>query len=73
MLNALLLKSKMVLNGDNNKTLSEFLGISRQTLSYKITGYRGSEFYQSEIFSIKERYNLTPDEVDSIFFERKVS
>ncbi len=73
MLNVLLLKSKMILNGDNNTTLSKFLGISRQTLANKMNGNNGSEFYQSEISSIKKRYNLTASEIDDIFFNQKVS
>ena len=33
----------------------------------------GAEFSQKEILAIKEKYNLTADEVVSIFFDEKVS
>ena len=66
------LLSKMVLYGDNGGTLSEALGISRSTFSVKINE-SGAEFTQSEIMVIKERYNLTPEEVMDIFFNHEVS
>jgi hypothetical protein len=62
-----LLRSVMVLHGDTNKTLATFLGISEQSVSNKINE-NGTEFKKGEIFKIKERYNLTCDQVDLIFF-----
>lgn len=70
-MNSKLLKSKMVLHSDNLKTLSAFLGMSYSTLSEKINGK--AEFSQSQIKALKERYALTPVEVDEIFFSHKVS
>ena len=67
------LKSKMALYGDNGGDLADYLGISRSTLSYKMNGTNGSEFVQGEILKIKERYSLTGDEVDEIFFNKQVS
>lgn len=69
--NALL--SKMVLFGDNGGTLSDALGISRSTFSAKINETGGAEFTQKEIMLIKERYELTPEDVTDIFFNQKVS
>lgn len=66
------LKSYMALYGDTNKELAEFLGLSEQSVSYKINE-NGTEFKQGEIRKIKDRYNLTPVEVDAIFFDEKVS
>lgn len=66
-MNKELLRSIMVLNGDTNKTLAAFLGISEQSVSNKINE-NGTEFRKSEIARIKERYNLTRDQVDLIFF-----
>ena len=60
-------KSKMVLNGDTYQTLSESLGITRQTLAEKIEG--SSEFKQTEIDKLISRWNLNPHEVVQIFFE----
>lgn len=62
-----LLRSIMVLHGDTNKDLAEYLGISEQSVSNKINE-NGTEFKQGEISKIKARYNLTGDQVDRIFF-----
>ena len=62
----------MLPNGDTNKTLAEYLGISEQSVSKKINE-TGTEFKQGEISMIKKRYSLTGDQIDSIFFAEKVS
>jgi predicted transcriptional regulator len=62
-----LLRSIMVLHGDTNKDLADYLGISEQSVSNKINE-NGTEFKQGEIGRIKARYNLTSDQVDRIFF-----
>ncbi len=72
-MNKLVLESIMKLNGDNGTTLAAFLGIARSTFSTKINETNGAEFTQSEIRRIKEKYNLTAQEIDTIFFESKVS
>ena len=66
------LESVMKLHGDNGGTLSEYLGISRQQFSRKIND-KSAEFTQSEIAMIKEKYDLSPEDIDSIFFDKKVS
>ena len=48
-------------------------GKSRTTLSNKMNETNGAEFTQGEIAKIKERYNVTTEEVDEIFFTTKVS
>lgn len=72
-MNAKLLKSKMVLHDDTNVTLADALGITPQRFSAKLNGWEGAEFTQGEILTIKDRYKLGPDEVDSIFFNVKCS
>lgn len=67
-MNSRLLESKMVLHGDTGGTLAEALGITRQQFSAKKNETNGAEFTQREIKIIKERYNLTPQDVDDIFF-----
>ena len=62
------LKSLMTLHGDTNKDIAELLGISLQSVSCKINE-NGTEFKQGEIAKIKDRYNLSPAEVDAIFFD----
>jgi DNA-binding transcriptional regulator YiaG len=62
-----LLRSFMVLNGDTNRDLAEFLDISEQSVSNKINE-NGTEFKQGEIAAIRQRYNLTAEQVTNIFF-----
>ncbi|MBN2851552.1 MAG: XRE family transcriptional regulator [Clostridia bacterium] len=62
------LRSKMVLHGDTNITLSKAIGISPQRFSAKINETNGAEFKQKEIAKIKTRYQLTSEEIDEIFF-----
>ena len=71
-MNSKLLKSIMLLNGDTNNTLAEYIGIPEQSVSKKINE-TGTEFKQGEISMIKKRYSLTGDQIDSIFFTEKVS
>lgn len=61
------LRAKMALHGDTGGMLAEVLGISQQRFSAKIND-NNAEFTQSEIQMIKNRYNLSPEEVDEIFF-----
>ena len=51
------LRSIMVLHGDTNKDLADFLGISEQSVSNKINE-NGTEFKQGEIARIKTKYNF---------------
>lgn len=67
------LRSIIVLNGDTQGVLAKVMGCSQQTLSAKINEKEGSEFTQSDIRAIKDRYDLTPEEVDAIFFKVSVS
>ena len=66
-----LLQDKMDTYGDTYATLAEAISRSIQTLSAKMNGK--AEFTQREIMIIKGRYNLTPVDVDAIFFDVKVS
>lgn len=59
-------KSVMVLHGDTQKTVADALTVSEQTIGDKINGI--SDFKQSEIKTLIDRWNLTPAQVDEIFF-----
>lgn len=61
------LRSLMALHGDTRKSLAAALNVSKQTVGGKINGH--SDFKQSEIRIIIDRYQLTPAEVDEIFFD----
>lgn len=65
-MNKLALKAKMIINDDTGITLAKALDISETTLSAKLNGK--AEFIRSEIAKIKERYDLTAEEIDDIFF-----
>lgn len=47
-----LLKAKLIEKGLTQEALAEKLGISRQSLSYKINGWRGRVFTYQEIVSV---------------------
>ena len=64
------LRAKMALYGDTGNTLSEAIGLSPQRFSAKIND-NNAQFMQGEIQIIKDRYNLTPKEVDEIFLSNK--
>ena len=64
--NTKLLKAKIVENGDTQAQLAAALGISPSNLNDKINGK--VSFRQNEIAAIKEKYSLTANEVDTIFF-----
>lgn len=66
-MNSNLLKSVMVMHGDTNASLAKYLCITEQSVCNKINE-KGTEFKQGEITRIKERYNLSSDMVDQIFF-----
>jgi len=72
-MNKNLLRSKMVAHGDTGGDLAKALGISRVTISMKINNTNGADFTQGEIKKIIDRYNLSMDEVEAIFFGRIVS
>lgn len=60
-----LLKSKMALAGDNQKSLANLLGVTTSAVNYKLNG--NVRFSVDEISAIAKRYNLTNDEIVEIF------
>ena len=66
-MNSKLFRSIMLIKGDTNKTLAEFLHISEVSVSNKINE-NGTEFKQGEISAIRSRYNLTAEQIEEIFF-----
>lgn len=73
MVNKNMLVSKMKLFGDTQETLANFIGVSLSRFNAKLNGTDGAEFTQGEIAKIKEKYNLTDEEVILIFFTNNVS
>lgn len=63
-----MLKIVMVEHGDTQSDLSEALGVSLSRLNAKLNGYKGAQFTMSEMGAIRERYNLSSEEFDLIFY-----
>ena len=70
-MNKNLFVSKMKLFGDTQQMLADALGIAINTLNFKINETGGALFNAREIRIIKQRYHLTAEEVDQIFFSEK--
>lgn len=66
MINEKELKVQMIRHGDSNKKLSEALGIKPPTLCHRLKG--DSPFKLSEVQAIIDRYSLTPELTQQIFF-----
>lgn len=60
------LKEQIEKNNDTMELLSEYLGITYQTMSKKMNKH--AEFTRTEMLKIKVRYNLTAEQMDHIFF-----
>ena len=65
-MNSQLLKAKIMEHGDTQEALAKAIGISLSNLNDKLNGK--ASFRQNEIAAIKQRYHLTAEEVDLIFF-----
>ena len=70
-MNVNVLKSKMALYGDKLHDLGEYLGVTKSSISNKINGK--VDFSRKDIQKIIERYNLTTEETNEIFFTEKVA
>lgn len=55
-------------HGDNQKNLAELLGLSLSRTNAKINSCKGAEFTQTEIGMMKDYYDLSPEDVNRIFF-----
>lgn len=66
-LNKYALKEVVDKNNDTLQNLANYLGIHVNTLYEKIKAKR-YDFTRDQIFKIKERYNLTAEQIDLIFF-----
>lgn len=60
------LKEQMDRYGDSQEELAEYLGVTYQTLSKKLNGH--GDFSRTEIRKMKDRYSLTAQQIDHIFF-----
>lgn len=70
-MNSLEMKVAMKRNKDTQEKLAEALGLQVSGVCARINGH--IDFRTSEIEKIRERYNLSNDELVKIFFTTKVS
>lgn len=61
------LVNMLKVKGSNQRELARLLGCSYTSICNRIAGY--FDFMAAEIKIIKEHYQLTPEEVNDIFFE----
>lgn len=65
------LRAAMARYGDRQEDLANTLGLTTSGLSVKVNG--AVDFKRNEIELIMLRYNLSPDEVQRIFFANNVN
>ena len=71
MINETEMRVQMLRHGDNNKSLAKVLGRTPSTICCKLKG--SQRFTQLEMQTIIDRYNLTPEETQTIFFAPRVA
>ncbi len=72
-MNKLSLESIMKKFGDTQSSLAEYLGITRTSINKKINEKNGSSFTQPEMKAIIDKYSLSADDINEIFFANNVS
>ena len=70
-MNSLEMKVAMKRNEDTQEKLAEALGIKISGISARINGH--IDFRISEVEKIRDRYNLSNEDLVNIFFTTKVS
>lgn len=73
LLNSRLLRAEMIKHGDTNISLSEYLGINRDTFSMKLHERSGRCFDRIEMDKIRNRYQMADAQFVQIFFGDLVS
>lgn len=54
-------------NSDTMRDVAKIIGVSTTTMSNKLAQKRG-DFSRADIAKLKKRWQLTPEQVDKIFF-----
>ena len=65
-MNRIEMKVVMMRNQDTQEKLAEALGLQVSGVNARINGK--TDFKSKEIKKIKERYNLSPEDIDALFF-----
>lgn len=72
-MNSAALKGKIMEANMTQSIVAEKIGISLSRFNAKINETSGAEFSLGEIRAIKKLLKLSPGQLDSIFFDEKVS
>ena len=64
-MNIPLFRSKMILYGDTQRKIADVLHLSDQSIGDKLYG---DKWRQHEIRQLKDRWHLTAEDIDAIFF-----
>ena len=62
------LKGKLTENGMTQANAAERIGISLSRFNAKLNETRGAEFSLGEVLALKNVLNLSPEQIDQIFF-----
>ena len=68
-MNIALFKYYMVKNCETMSTLAAALGKCKATVSNCVNGNNNSKFTRADIQTLKERWKLTPEQVDKVFLQ----
>ena len=63
-----MLKGKLNENGMTQANAAERIGISLSRFNAKLNETRGAEFSLGEVLALKNVLNLSPEQIDQIFF-----
>lgn len=63
-----MLKGKLTENGMTQANAAERIGISLSRFNAKLNETRGAEFSLGEVLALKNVLNLSPEQIDQIFF-----
>lgn len=63
-----MLKGKLAENGMTQANAAERIGISLSRFNAKLNETRGAEFSLGEVLALKNVLNLSPEQINQIFF-----
>lgn len=67
-MDVLLFKYLAAKNGDTMRDVAKAIKVSTATISNRLTNKRG-DFTRADIQTLKERWKLTPEQVDKVFLQ----
>lgn len=67
-MNSDLLKGEIRSKAMTQSTVAQKIGISLSRFNAKLNNFGGAEFSVAEVRSIKSLLNLSPEQIDTIFF-----